>query len=302
MGNNTDNHYKDDKHLLVKPGTEVKLKDYDTNYTGEFKDKADAQDKLKADTECLSELQDKLFACQKYAVLIVFQAMDAAGKDSTIKHVMSGVNPQGCDVFSFKQPNTVELAHDYLWRVHRNVPAKGKIGIFNRSHYEEVLVTKVHSEYLIPQQIPGIKTVKDANEEFWKERYKRINNFEKLLYDSGTRIIKFFLHVSKKEQKKRFLARIDKPEKNWKFSATDLKERALWDKYSEAYENAITATSTDHAPWYIIPADNKWFMRAAVGDIIVGILSELKLKYPKIGDEALAALQKSKEELLNEKD
>jgi PPK2 family polyphosphate:nucleotide phosphotransferase len=302
MGKNTDNHYKEDKHLLVKPDAKVNLDDYDTGYTGEFKNKSDAEEKLRADVESLTGLQDKLYSSQKYGLLIVFQAMDAAGKDSTIKHVMSGVNPQGCDVYSFKQPNPVELAHDFLWRVHRNVPPKGKIGIFNRSHYEEVLVSRVHPELVLKQNLPGIDSIDKIDNEFWERRYKRISNFEKLLSDTGTKIVKFFLHVSKKEQKKRFLARIDKAEKNWKFSTADLKERALWDKYSEAYEKAISNTSTEYAPWYIIPADNKWFMRAAVGDILVGILEGMNLKYPKFNEEEKAELAKAKEELLDEKD
>ncbi len=302
MGKSSDNHLKEDKRFFVKPGSEVNLKDYDTDYTGGFKSKEDAGEKLQADIASLTELQDKLYSSCSHSLLIVFQAMDAAGKDSTIKHVMSGVNPQGCDVSSYKQPNPVELSHDYLWRIHRNTPVKGKIEIFNRSHYEEVLVTRVHPEIILKQNIPGISSVNDISEDFWKKRYKNICDFEKMLYDSGTIIIKFFLHVSKKEQKKRFMARIDKKQKNWKFSLADLKERALWDDYQRAYEKALTNTSKDYAPWYIIPADNKWFMRAAVGDIIVGTLTELNLKYPKMSDDELAELAKAKEQLLNEPD
>ena len=302
MGKSTDNHLKDDKRIFVKPGAEINLKDYDTDYTAGFKNKEDAEEKLQADIASLTELQDKLYSSCSHSLLIVFQAMDAAGKDSTIKHVMSGVNPQGCDVTSFKLPNSVELSHDYLWRIHKNAPVKGKIEIFNRSHYEEVLVTRVHPEILLKQNIPGIDSPDKVDEEFWKRRYKNICEFEKMLFDSGTIILKFFLHVSKKEQKKRFLARIDKPQKNWKFSLADLKERALWNDYKKAYEKALTNTSKDYAPWYIIPADNKWFMRAAVGDIIVGTLSELNLKYPQITDAEKEELAKAKASLLSEPD
>jgi PPK2 family polyphosphate:nucleotide phosphotransferase len=302
MGKSSDNHLKENKKIFVKPGTNVSLKDYDTSYTGGFKDKEDAAEKLQADIKCLAVLQDKLYASGAYSLLIVFQAMDAAGKDSTIKHVMSGINPQGCDVISFKQPTKEDLLYDYLWRIHKNVPPRGKIGIFNRSHYEDVLVLRVHPQFILQQKLPGIDSIDKLNDDFWEKRYKRINDFEKLLIDSGTIIVKFFLHVSKKEQKKRFLDRIDDPKKNWKFSSADLTERALWQDYRKAYEKAISNTSKDYAPWYIIPADNKWFMRAAVGDILVGTLDELNLKYPKITDEQKADIEKSKEQLLNEPD
>jgi len=259
LSKSTDNHLKDDKHIFVKPGKKISLDDYDTKYKADFKDKDDAEEKLQKDTERLADLQDILYGQGKYSLLIILQAMDAAGKDSTIKHVMSGVNPQGCDVTAFKQPNSVELSHDFLWRIHKSLPLKGKIEIFNRSHYEDVLVLKVHPEYILNAKIPGINSIDKVNKDFWKKRYEEINNFEKLISDNGTKIIKFFLNVSKKEQKKRFLKRIDEKNKNWKFSAADLKERALWNKYMNAYEDAINATSTDYAPWYIIPADNKWF-------------------------------------------
>lgn len=248
----------------------------------------------------MAELQDILFAMGKFSLLIVFQAMDAAGKDGTIKHVMSGINPQGCIVTSFKQPSTEELAHDYLWRVNRHLPKRGMISIFNRSHYEEVLVTRVHPEYILGQNIPGIDSIDKIDKSFWKKRYESINNFEKHLSDNGTVILKFFLHVSKDEQKERFLKRIDEPEKNWKFSVTDVKERKHWDKYMEAYEDAITHTSKEHAPWYVIPADKKWFMRAAVGDIIVGTLESLNLSYPEISSKEKAELTEAKSLLNNE--
>lgn len=297
----SDNNLKEDKNLLVKPGTKISLKDYDTNYKADFKDKDDAAGKLEKDIQRLSELQDILYAQDNYSLLIVFQAMDAAGKDSTIKHVMTGINPQGCDVISFKQPTSEELAHDYLWRIHNALPPRGKIGIFNRSHYEEVLVVRVHPEYLLNENLPGIDSLSDINKDFWNRRYDDINNFEKHISNNGVKIIKFFLNVSKKEQKKRFLKRIEELEKNWKFSAGDLKERALWDKYMNAYEEALSHTSTEYAPWYIIPADNKWFMRAAVSDIITGTLESMNLRYPEINDRIRKELNEAKETLLNEK-
>ncbi len=297
----SDNNLKEDKNLLVKPGTKISLKDYDTNYKADFKDKDDAAGKLEKDIQRLSELQDILYAQDNYSLLIVFQAMDAAGKDSTIKHVMTGINPQGCDVISFKQPTSEELAHDYLWRIHNALPPRGKIGIFNRSHYEEVLVVRVHPEYLLNENLPGIDSLSDINKDFWNRRYDDINNFEMHISNNGVKIIKFFLNVSKKEQKKRFLKRIEELEKNWKFSAGDLKERALWDKYMNAYEEALSHTSTEYAPWYIIPADNKWFMRAAVSDIITGTLESMNLRYPEINDRIRKELNEAKETLLNEK-
>ncbi|MBZ0202145.1 MAG: polyphosphate kinase 2 family protein [Ignavibacteria bacterium] len=300
MGKSSDNNLRKDENLLVKPGTKINLKKFDTKYTANFKDKEDAGEMLARDILRLSELQDMLYAMNKYSLLIVFQAMDAAGKDGTIKHVMSGVNPQGCNVTSFKQPTTEELGHDFLWRVNKALPKRGMISIFNRSHYEEVLVTRVHPEYILKQNIPGIDRVEDITKSFWKERFDAINEFERNAAISGTIILKFFLHVSKDEQKKRFLARIDEPEKNWKFSAFDIKEREYWDKYMDAFEDAIANTSTEHAPWYIIPADRKWFMRAAVGDIIVGTLEKLQLHYPTISEQEKAGLVEAKAIILKE--
>lgn len=302
MNKSTDNFLRFDRNLWVKPGTKVQLKNYDTKYTSNFKDKEDTEEMLQKDIARLSELQDMLYASGNYSLLIIFQAMDAAGKDSTIKHVMTGVNPQGCEVTSFKQPTPEELSHDFLWRINKALPPKGKIGIFNRSHYEEVLVVRVHPEYLLAQNIPSIKSVNDVKEDFWKMRFEVINNFERRLYENGTIILKFFLNVSKDEQKKRFLERIAEPEKNWKFSVNDVKERQLWDKYMHAYEDAISHTSTDHAPWYIIPADKKWFMRAAVGDIITGTLESLNPRYPKLNEEELKKISEAEDFLLNEKD
>jgi len=296
----TDNFLRKDENLLIKPGKKLDLRKFDTKYTAGFKDKDDAEQMLKEDIERLAELQDMMFAMNKYSLLIVFQAMDAAGKDGTIKHVMSGVNPQGCEVTSFKEPSREELEHDYLWRVNKALPKRGMISIYNRSHYEEVLVVKVHPEYILFQNIPEIDSVDKIDKSFWKSRYEAINNFEKQIAENGTVILKFFLHVSKEEQKKRFLSRIEEPEKNWKFSAGDVKERKYWNDYMEAYEDAINATSTDYAPWYVIPADKKWFMRACVGDIIVGTLEKLKLSYPAINEKQKTELEEAKKIILNE--
>ena len=296
----TSNNLMYDERLLVKPGNKIRLKDYDTAYTCNFSDKEDAAEMLEKDIMKISELQDMLYASNTYSLLIMFQALDAAGKDSAIKHVMTGINPQGCTVTSFKQPSAEELEHDFLWRINKAMPGRGMISIFNRSHYEEVLVTRVHPEYILKQNIPGIKSLQDIDSKFWKRRYKMINNFEKMAYENGTVILKFFLFVSKDEQKKRFLERIERPEKNWKFSVRDVYERAFWDDYIHAYEEAISHTSTDYAPWYIIPADKKWFTRAAVGDIIAGTLEQLNLSYPKLSDKQLEELKKAKDELLSE--
>ncbi len=300
MGSSTDNNFRKDEYLLVKPGKKVDLKNFDTRYTANFNDKEDAAEMLAKDIARLAELQDMLYAMNKYSLLVVIQAMDAAGKDGTIKHVMTGVNPQGCNVTSFKQPSVEELEHDFLWRINRAMPKRGMIAIFNRSHYEEVLVTRVHPEYILGQNIPGIDSIDKIDKKFWLKRYEIINNFEKQAYENGTIIVKFFLHVSKGEQKKRFLSRIDEPEKNWKFSTSDVKERQLWDKYMKAFEDAIENTSTDYAPWYVIPADKKWFMRAAVGDIIVGTLEKLNLGYPTITEKEKQELQSAKLLILNE--
>ncbi|MCY7283955.1 MAG: polyphosphate kinase 2 family protein, partial [Cyanobacteria bacterium CAN_BIN43] len=266
------------KPLIVKPGTTISLKDYDPKYTGEFKDKAEAQQKLPEDAERLGAYQNVLYAQSTYALLLIFQAMDAAGKDSTIKHVMSGVNPQGCQVFSFKAPSTEELDHDYLWRSFKALPERGRIGIFNRSYYEEVLAVRVHPELLAAQQLPHVP----KGDRIWHQRFEEINNFEKYLDNNGIVVLKFFLNVSKEEQKKRFLERINIPEKNWKFSLADLEVRKFWDDYMYAYEDALSHTSTDHAPWHVIPADHKWFTRLAVADIVCTKLKELNLQYPQM--------------------
>jgi PPK2 family polyphosphate:nucleotide phosphotransferase len=252
----------------VSLNKKINLSTYDCGDTGKFASKEDAADKLTKDIERLAELQDVLYAQDTRSLLLIVQAMDAAGKDGVIKHVMSGVNPQGCQVVSFKSPSAEELDHDYLWRCAKQVPERGRIGIFNRSYYEEVLVVRVHPEILAGERIPADKKGKGI----WKDRYEQINNFEKYLADNGTTILKFFLHVSKKEQKKRFLERIDTPEKNWKFSAADIRERQHWDEYMKAYEEALSATSTPWAPWYVVPSDKKWFTRTLVADVIVQAL------------------------------
>ncbi|HEY9908864.1 MAG TPA: polyphosphate kinase 2 family protein [Thermosynechococcaceae cyanobacterium] len=282
--------------LLVKPGTKVSLKDHDPRYTAQYKDKIEAVEKLQQKVEQLEALQNVLYAENSHALLIVFQAMDAAGKDSTIKYVMSGVNPQGCQVYSFKAPSAEELDHDYLWRSMRTLPERGRIGIFNRSYYEEVLVVRVHPELLDKQQLPPSA----RGEEIWQRRFEEINQFEKYLVRNGIIVLKFFLNVSKAEQKKRFLERIDRPEKNWKFSSADSKERGHWDEYMQAYEEMFNHTSTDAAPWYIIPADRKWFTRLAVADIICSRLAELNLQYPVLSEAQRQELLKAKEILENE--
>jgi PPK2 family polyphosphate:nucleotide phosphotransferase len=276
--------------LLVPPGKTIRLKDYDPAYTGKFSSKEDAAGKLQADIVKLAALQDVLYAESTHSLLLIFQAMDAAGKDGVIKHVMSGVNPQGCQVVSFKTPSAEELAHDYLWRSMKQVPERGRIGIFNRSYYEEVLVVRVHPEILHTQRIPPGFVGKDI----WKERFEQINAYERYLARNGTVILKFFLNVSNREQKKRFLERIDTPEKNWKFSPADVRERAFWKEYMKAYEDVFNNTSTPWAPWHIIPADRKWFTRTAVADIIVGTLESLNLKYPTPDPEHLNGLKEAR--------
>ena len=282
--------------FTIKPNTKLNLSKISTSDTGEFKSKKDAADLLNNNIKKMIELQKKLYAQDKYAMLLVFQAMDAAGKDGTIKHVMSGLNPQGTQVFSFKQPSKEELDHGYLWRINKALPERGRIGIFNRSHYEEVLVVRVH-DFIKGQKIPE----KFKNADIWKQRFKQINDFEEYIYENGIIILKFFLHVSKEEQKKRFLARIDNPAKNWKFSKGDIDERGFWTEYQNAYQDAIAATSKPHAPWFVVPADKKWFTRLAVSEIIVEAMEKLNPEYPKLSKEQLKELEKSKEFLLKEK-
>jgi len=292
--------FVDTAAMLVAPDEKILLRDYSTRYTGRLLDKKEAQDLLEESRKKLAKIQDKFYADNRYAMLIVLQAMDAAGKDGAVKHIMSGFNPLGVKVHSFKAPTSQELDHYYLWRHSLVLPARGEIAIHNRSHYENVLVTRVHPEYLLNENIPGLDSVKKADEKFWEERFKQINRFEKNLSENGTIILKFFLHVSKDEQRKRFLDRIDDPSKNWKFSTGDLKERAFWDDYQHAYEEAIRATSTKYAPWYVIPADDKWFTRLAIATIIGNYFDELDLHYPTVSEAQKSVLQKARKELIAE--
>ncbi len=285
------------ERLIAKPGKKISLDDYDPNYTAKITDKNEAEELLQRGVEALAKQQDMLYAQDTWALLVIFQAMDAAGKDGTIKHVMSGLNPQGCQVFSFKAPSAEERDHDFLWRSMKALPERGRIGIHNRSYYEEVLVVRVHPEILEAQQLPASEKGKDI----WKNRFHHINDFEQYLGENGVKVLKFYLNVSKDEQKKRFLERIEQPEKNWKFSVTDAKERQHWDAYMKAYEDVFTHTSTKHAPWYIIPADNKWFMRLAVAAIMYRTLQGLDLKYPKVSEQHRQELQKARELLMAEK-
>lgn len=285
----------------VPEGNKISLKDWPTEYTGDKLDKTSGKELLENGRERLSELQDKLYAHNQYSILLIFQAMDTAGKDGAIKHIMSGLNPSGVQVTSFKVPSSSELDHDYLWRHYIALPARGEIGIFNRSHYENVLVTKVHPEFILKENLPEINSITDIDDKFWEKRYKQINRFEKNLYQNGTIILKFFLHLSKNEQKKRLIARIDDPLKNWKFSPADAKERNFWDQYQKAYEDALSNTSTEYAPWFIIPADDKWFTRVAIAEILYNHFSDLNLEYPRVSQEKLAELQLVKVELENEK-
>ncbi len=290
------------KELAVKPGKKIKLKDFSTKYKGKTLTKEDSELMLENGRKHLAEVQDELYAHNRYSVLIVFQAMDAAGKDGAVKHIMSGFNPLGVKVYSFKAPNSHELDHDYFWRHELALPARGEIAIHNRSHYENVLATKVHPEWILNEHIPGVDTVKKVDGKFWESRYKQIRRFEKNLTDNGTIILKFFLHVSKKEQKKRFLERIEDPSKNWKFSLGDLKERAFWDNYQKAYEDALSETSTETAPWFVIPADDKWFARLAIAAIITRQFAKLEINYPIVSQAQKEELQKAKLQLMSEKD
>ncbi|OYE02861.1 polyphosphate kinase 2 family protein [Nostoc sp. 'Peltigera membranacea cyanobiont' 232] len=309
----TDKHSHDDSSLnpfpikklddlispfLVPPGQRISLaKDYDPAYKAHYLKKSEAESELQKGIEALAKYQDMLYAQDTYALLIIFQAMDAAGKDSTIKHVMSGINPQGCQVHSFKVPAGEELDHDYLWRCSRALPERGEIGIFNRSNYEEILVTRVHPEILEQRQIPPNL----IDKHIWQRRYEEINNFEKYLTSNGTIILKFFLNVSKEEQRKRFLERIELPEKNWKFSVNDARERTFWPDYMVAYEEMFNHTSTEWAPWYVIPADHKWFTRLVVAGIIYAQLKALNLNYPKVSEAKHQELLQAKEMLESQK-
>lgn len=273
---------------LVPPGGTLDLSTYPTDATGDFKDKADAKVALADAIEALARLQYRLYATGHHALLVILQGMDAAGKDSLIQHVLSGLNPQGVEVTSFKTPSVEEAAHDFLWRYHKAVPRKGRIGIFNRSHYEDVLITRVHPEFIVASQLPGITSVKDIDKSFWDDRLTQIKHFEHQLARSGVVVVKFFLHLSKEEQRQRFLERLDEPEKHWKFAPEDIAERQHWSAYQKAYAKALSATSTDTAPWHIVPADKKWAARSIVAQVLVETLGAIDLKMPEPTDEARA--------------
>ncbi|HVR27188.1 MAG TPA: polyphosphate kinase 2 family protein [Candidatus Polarisedimenticolia bacterium] len=283
-----------EKSYRVDDGKHFRLKEFDPADTGHWDSVEEAKLQLQKDIKRMEELQDKLYAQDRWSVLLIFQAMDAAGKDGTIKHVMSGVNPEGCQVHSFKAPSQAELQHDFLWRTTQALPERGHIGIFNRSYYEEVLVVRVHPPVLESQLVPPALTTKDI----WKERFEDINCFERHMGRNGTVVRKFFLHLSKKEQKRRFLARLDEPEKHWKFSEGDIRERECWDDYQEAYEDMIRHTASKQAPWYVVPADNKWFTHLVVAAAIVQTLGELDLCYPKVDGGKLKEIAAARRMLL----
>jgi len=285
------------KEFRIADGKQFRLKDYDPAETLELKSKEHAHEILENGIARLTDLQEKLFAQDRWAVLMVLQAMDAAGKDSTIKHVMSGLNPQGCSVSSFKEPSAEDQDHDFLWRASRVLPARGRIGIFNRSYYEEVLVVRVHQNILARERLP-----KDlVSDKIWQQRFEDIRAFERYLDRNGILVVKFFLNVSRKEQKKRFLERLDEPEKNWKFSVSDALERKCWDKYMNAYEEMIQNTSTECAPWFVVPADHKWFTRIVVAEALIHALDKLNLSFPQVGKEKREELKKARAVLLHEK-
>jgi len=284
----------DTDKLRVRPGRKLRLADHDPADTLGLRNRDEAQDKLERDILRLRALHDAFHAAREYALLVVLQAIDTAGKDGVIKHVISGLNPQSVRVSAFRAPSSLELAHDFLWRHEVALPGRGEIGIFNRSHYEEVLTVRVHPELLANQRLPRSKG------DIWEERFEDINTFERHLARNGVVILKFFLHLSREEQRQRLLARIDEPDKNWKFEPDDMRERALWDKYQDAFEDALRHTSTDWAPWYVVPADHKWLTRVAVADVLVRTLEDLKLEYPKIDDEQREVLRQAREELLRE--
>lgn len=286
--------------LEVKDGKSFKLRKYDTDYDRKTVSRQEGEELLAKGIRQLAELQDKLYAHDQHSVLIVIQAMDAAGKDGVIRHVMSGLNPQGVRVTSFKAPSAQELDHDYLWRHSLALPARGEIGIFNRSHYENVLVTRVYPEYILNENLPGIAKVEDIGEAFWDRRFRQIRRFERNLHENGTLILKFMLHVSRKEQKRRLLERIDDPSKNWKFSIGDLKARADWDRFMSAYDDMIRETSQPHAPWFIIPADDKWFARLSIAAIIHRKFEGLKLAYPSPDARQMDDLVKARQMLMDE--
>ncbi len=294
-------HRLEHKQFTVKPGKKVSLKNYDPGETGGFKNKSEAKEALLEDVSLLAEMQQLLWAAKEFSLLIVFQALDAAGKDGAIRHVMSGVNPQGVDVYSFKAPTDEERLRHFLWRPAKVMPARGRIAIFNRSYYEEVLVVRVHPDWLEEQWVP--RRFRGGNHDgLWDERFDEINAFERLMSENGVAILKFFLNVSKAEQRERFLERVTDPEKHWKYSSADLRERGYWDKYQSVYEDMLSHTSTEYAPWHIIPADRKWFTRACVADIITAKIESLDLSYPSVSEEEHQAIEDARRQLEAEGD
>jgi PPK2 family polyphosphate:nucleotide phosphotransferase len=289
------------KDFLVLPDKKIKLKNIPTAYKEGEVSKSEAETLLAQSREHLAEMQEKLYAHNRFRVLIILQAMDASGKDGAVKHIMSGLNPLGVRAYSFKAPNSIELDHDYFWRHNLALPGRGEIAIHNRSYYENVLVTRIHPEYILSENLPGIDSVKKIDADFWARRYEQIRNYEQNLVENGMVILKFFLHLSKDEQKKRLIDRIDDPAKNWKFSTADVKERGYWDAYQIAYEDAINNTSTEAAPWHIVPADNKWYTRLAIAELISQKMHSLKLEFPTVSEAQKAELQKAKAQLLSEK-
>lgn len=285
----------DISNYRVTPGTELELPQVNTDESGKYKSDDEAQTKMQDNINAMIKLQDKLFAEDSYALLIIIQGMDAAGKDSAVKHVMSGLNPQATLVYSFKTPSMEEMNHDYLWRYSKCLPERGRIGIFNRSYYEEVLISRVHN-LAVKQKIPQ----EFINPEIWQNRLRHIVNFEEYLHMNGIAIIKFYLHISKEEQRKRLLERIDNPNKNWKFSEDDLREREYWNDYTRCYQEAIMETSKKHAPWYVVPSDKKWFSRLVISEVIVQSLNNMKLGYPKLDKQQLTNLENSRERLLHD--
>jgi len=283
------------KEFRIREGSKVRLKKLDTKVEPFYKSDDKYKELLAGHIKELSKCQDLLYAHNRYSLLLIFQAMDAAGKDGAIKHVMSGVNPQGCQVFSFKHPSAEEMAHDFLWRTTRNLPERGRIGIFNRSYYEEVLIVRVHPEILQAQLLPPELV---GGKDFWEKRYRSINDLEKHLYRNGTRVIKFFLHLSKEEQRRRFLRRLEDPSRNWKFSKYDLVERGFWKEYQEAYEDCLSATSTNHAPWYVVPADDKLNARLIISQVVVNAMKDLPMEFPPAGQERVKELAALKRQLV----
>lgn len=282
------------KKFRVEPGQRINLNDYDPNYTNQLEENSSAKELVERDIKRIEELQYLLYAENRHALLIIFQAMDAAGKDSAIRHIMSGVSPQGCEVHSFKHPSMNELEHDYLWRHYAALPDRGRIGIFNRSHYENVLISRVHPELVLAENLPGIESVNEIPGDFWEMRFRQINEFEKTIGENGITIIKFFLHLSKEEQRQRFLKRINQEDKNWKFNNADIEERGYWDDYQAAYADVLSHCSTAKAPWYIVPADNKWFSRTVISNVIAQTMEQMNLKLPELSDEEASQMEQAR--------